>query len=127
MQPDSLSFYGETAESWDHAKDIVFGMYQDLRHYVPGGIPDRDKSFFYDSSLVADVEPHKESHEVDGKIITTEFPAIGILKYRGEEYVIYNDDYGMQSFIVVDGKTITVESCAGEYDWYYALDSLLDL
>ena len=115
LEPDSLEFYEESAETWKHAKEVAFDMYEELRYHVRGGIPEANKSFFYDKDLVESIPDYED-----------QFPAIGILKYRDNEYTIYNDDYGMQSFIVVDGQQITVDSFGGGIDWWYMLDQIID-
>lgn len=119
LEPDTLEFYKESAETWKHAKEIAFDTYEYLRYYLPDGIPDYDKSIFYDESLVSDVPPitYENGYEC---------PAVGILKYRDTEYPIYNDDYGMQSFIMINGRELPIESFSGDYDWYYELDRIID-
>lgn len=39
LEPETLEYYHETAESWEHAKYIAFSMYQQLRYYCEDGIP----------------------------------------------------------------------------------------
>jgi len=126
LKPDTLKFYGDEARDWKYAKDVAFSMYQSLRHYVDGGVPKFDESVFYDKSLVEGVEPYKIEYNVNGETRISEFPAIGVLKYRGNEYVIYNDDYGMNSFIVLDGRTLQIDGLGGMTDWYYMIDLSID-
>ena len=123
LEPDTLEFYNETAEAWKHAKEIVFDWYQDMRYYVEGGIPDDRECFDYSSKLIAAYKPYEITND-NG--ITTKFPCIGILKYRGNTYPIYNDDYGMQTFIVINDYSITVDSFAGGTDWWYEIDRIID-
>ena len=114
-KPDVARLYQEKPDCWKHAKEVAFTMYEDLRYYCEDGIPDRRDSFIYDERLVADVPPYEDK-----------FPAIGILKYRDQQYTIYNDDYGMQDFIVIDDKTVTVDHFGGDVDWWYELDRIID-
>ena len=110
LEPKSLEVYQENAEAWKHAKEVAFTMYQDLRQY-----PELTKCIFYDKELVEGIPDYEDK-----------FPAIGILKYRDEEFTIYTDDYGMQDFIVVDDHTISIDSFGGGYDWWYELDRIID-
>ena len=115
LEPKTLEFYHETAEAWKHAKEIVFDWYQDIRYYVDGGIPDEKECFDYNNKIKAAYKPYKDK-----------FPCIGILKYRGNTYAIYNDDYGMQDFIVIDGREITIDRFGGGTDWWYEIDRIID-
>ena len=116
LEPDSLKFYEESAESWKHAKEVAFTMYQDIRHYVEGGIPNDEECFDYSSKLIAAYKPYKD-----------QFPCIGLLKYRDQTWPIYSDDYGCQDFIVIeDDYQIPVCNMAGCLDWYYELDRIID-
>lgn len=47
----------ETAENWKHSKEMIFDAYEHLRYFLDDGIPEYNKSFFYDKSLVENVEP----------------------------------------------------------------------
>jgi hypothetical protein len=123
LEPDALKFYNETAETWKHAKEITFYWYEDMRYHVDGGILRPEDCFDYNNKIKAAYKPYEITNE-DGKVST--FPCIGILKYRGNTYAIYNDDYGMQDFIVIDGREITVDSFGGGIDWYYELDRIID-
>ena len=122
LEPDTLEFYNETAEAWKHAKEIVFDWYQDMRYFCEGGYPGRE-CFDYNTKIISAYKPYEVTNK---KGITTEFPCIGLLKYRGNTYPIYNDDYGMQDFIVIDGREITVDSFGGGIDWWYELDRIID-
>ena len=115
LKPDALEFFHETAETWRHAKEIAFDWYQEMRNYCEDGLPKLDECFDYSSKLIAAYKPYNDR-----------FPCIGILKYRGNTYPIYNDDYGMQDFIVIDGYTITVDSFGGGTDWWYEIDQIID-
>lgn len=120
LQPSTLDFYHETADAWKHAKEVAFDMYQQLRKYTIGGIPKEADCIRYlknENKKYPDYVP-------DGA--EQGFPCIGILKYRDREFPIYSDDYGMQDFVVVEGKHVTVDSFGGGYDWYYEIDRILD-
>lgn len=117
LKSDCLEFYNETAESWKHAKEVAFQMYQHLRYFCEDGIPKYSDCFYYSSDLK--IKPYKTEDN-------TKFPCIGILKYRGQEFPIYNDDYGMSNFIVINKLPITVDSFGGETDWYYIIDKFID-
>lgn len=114
-KPDVARLYQEKPDYWKHAKEIAFTFYENLRYKCDDGIPDHRDSFIYDKALVKDIPPYEDK-----------FPAIGILKYRGEQYTIYNDDYGMQYFIVIDDRSIAVDSFGGDVDWWYELDRIID-
>ena len=122
LEPDTLEFYNETAEAWKHAKEIVFDWYQDMRYFCEDGYPGRE-CFDYNNKLLAAYKPYEITND-NG--ITTKFPCVGLLKYRGNTYPIYDDDYGMQTFIVLDGREITVDSFGGGIDWWYELDRIID-
>ena len=117
LEPDCLKFYGETAEAWKYAKEVAFQMYQQLRYFCEDGIPKYSDCFYYSSDLK--IKPFKTEDN-------TKFPCIGLLKYRGQEFPIYNDDYGMSNFIVINKIPITVDSFGGETDWYYIIDRFID-
>jgi len=124
LEPDALEFYHDTAEAWKHAKEIAFDWYQDMRYYCEDGIPNHDDCFDYKNKIIAAYKPYKITNK-EG--ITTEFPCIGLLKYRGQTWPIYCDDYGCQDFIVLeDGREISVCNMGGELDWYYELDRIID-
>ena len=110
-----LRFYDEQKSDWKHTKEIVFSMYEDLRNYVEDGIPKLKDYVNYDKEIIKNLPDYKE-----------QFPAIGILKYRDNEYVIYYDEYGSEEFIVVDNREIPVSGMCGETDWYYVLDEIID-
>ena len=116
LTPDCLEFYKDTAESWKHAKEVAFQMYQRLRYLCEDGIPTQD-CFKYSNDLGI-----KALTSDDG----IEYPCIGILSYRGHEFPIYNDDYGMSEFIVVNDYTVAVADFGGAPDWYYMVDKILD-
>lgn len=115
MDPKALAFYKETPESWRHVKEAVFMMYQNTRRLV-GDVPS-----LHDLMTFEGKEKHPP-HVIDG----TEFPCLGILRYRDMEFPVYNDDYGMSAFIVLDGRVVQVDSFGGETDWYYVLDGFID-
>ena len=110
-----LRFYDEQKSDWKHTKEIVFSMYEGLRNYVEDGIPKLKDYVNYDKEIIKDLPDYKE-----------QFPAMGILKYRDNEYVIYYDEYGSEEFIVVDNREIPVSGMCGETDWYYVLDEIID-
>ena len=116
LEPDCLKFYQDTPESWKHAKEVAFQMYQQLRYFCEDGLPTQD-CFIYASDLK--IKPFKAEDK-------TKFPCIGLLKYRGQEFPIYNDDYSMSEFIVIDKMPITINCFGGSPDWYYMVDYLLD-
>ena len=122
LEPETLELYKETAETWKHAKEVAFDMYESLRSLM-GLWPDSREHFDYTNKLIAAYKPYEIKND-DGT--TAEFPCIGLLKYRGNMYPIYNDDYGMQDFIVLDGREITVSSFGGGTDWWYELDRIID-
>ena len=109
-----LKFYDEQKSDWKHAKEIAFSMYEGLRFYVEDGIPKLKDCANYEAEDVKNLSTYKE------------FPAIGILKYRDKEYVIYYDEYGSEEFIVVDNREISVSGMGGDTDWYYELDKIID-
>ena len=45
-----------------------------------------------------------------------ECPCCGILQYRGHDFPVYIDDYGMSDFIVFGGNEIQISSLGGECD-----------
>ena len=114
LQPDALEFFHETAETWKHAKEVVFDMYQHIRGLM-NFYPNSEECFDYNNKIKAAYKPYNDK-----------FPCVGILKYRGNTYPIYNDDYGMQGFIVIDDYSITVDSFAGGTDWWYEIDRIID-
>ena len=122
LEPKTLEFYNETAETWKHAKEIAFDWYQDMRYFCEDGYPGRE-CFDYNNKLIAAYKPYEITND-NG--ITTKFPCVGLLKYRGNTHPIYDDDYGMQTFIVLDGREITVDSFGGGIDWWYELDRIID-
>jgi len=120
--PKTLEYTGESKDEWKHAKMIIFDWYQDMRYYCEDGYPGRE-CFDYNDKIISAYKPYEMTSEAG---ITTKFPCIGLLKYRDNVYPIYNDDYGMQDFIVVDGHSITVDSFGGGIDWWYVLDKIID-
>ena len=116
-KPDTAEFYNESPETWKHAKEVAFMMYQDLRHFVDGGAPDF-KSIDYDPKY-DELPPHKFDNGYECK-------CCGMIHYRDRDYPVYNDDYGMSSFIVLDGRTIQVDGMGGMTDWYFEIDRVLD-
>lgn len=61
-----------------------------------------------------DIEKYK--YDVDG----FEFPLIHIFTYFGVDYPEYVDDYGMDTFLLVDNQPISTQR-----DWDYALDKII--
>ena len=108
----------EVAEATDEAKMALFHLYQDLRRECEDPLPSLASCMSRDGAL--SYPPYRFEGQEHA------FPCVGILKYRGREYPVYDDDYGMDFFIVVDGKSIEVDSFAGETDWYYELDYIID-
>ena len=115
LQPETLKFYNETDESWKHAKEIAFGMYQHLRYFCEDGIPTNCIDYQADVSNI----PNYESD-------TASFKCVGMLNYRDHHFPVYKDDYGMADFIVLEDHTIEVSNFAGGIDWYYEVDSIID-
>lgn len=89
-------------------------MYEYFRYYVEGGIPNYKDNFIYDKELVTDIPAYKQINKVGDKEYVSEFPAIDILKYRDKEYPIFDDEYGMQVFILVNDQIIPIESFGGD-------------
>ena len=115
-EPKTLEFHGETAESWKHAKEIIFSAYEHFRYYTDDGLPNYEECFDYKDKLIKTYKPYQDK-----------FPCIGILKYRDQKWPIYNDDYGCQEFIVMEeGYHIPICNMGGSLDWYYELDKIID-
>lgn len=77
--------------------------------------------YMYDDSVFR--KPTTEEYnEVYKDEKGNEYPICRILTYRGIDYNEYIDDYGTQTFIVYNNKTIPTE-----YDWDYVLDYCLDV
>lgn len=119
-ESDTAEFYKESPESWAHAKEVAFQMYQTLRHRCDDGTPSLYKDCKIDESRKDAFPPYK--HEGG----TTEFPCVGTFRYRDMEFPVYNDDYGMSYFTVCDGHDLQIDSFGGEMDWYYVLDKYID-
>ena len=118
QQPETLEFYDkDRKEYWHHAKEVAFMMYQNLRHLL-GDTPRLHD--LIDKENAKDVPPYKFKDGVG------EFPCVGVLKYRDREYPVYDDAYGMSWFVVVDDRSIEVDSFGGETDWYFELDRIID-
>jgi len=117
MTPETAKFYGENLESWKHAKEIAFNMYQDMRGYCEDGYPHN-----HEVITIEGIEKYGP-YELDNDY---KCAVVGVLRYRGLELPVYCDDYGMCDFIVYDGKTIEVDSFGGPTDWYYVLDKYID-
>ena len=114
--PETAKFYKETPEAWKHGKEVVFRMYQQVRQFYENPLPSVDR--LVDREQADKIPPYVENG--------TEFRCEGVLKYRGRQYPVYLDDYGMRSFIMVNGRTIEVDSFGGETDWYSELDRIID-
>lgn len=117
QEPKTAEFYNESPEVWKKAKLAVFVLYQRLRDLF-GELPTLGKCLNRDKK--EGIPPYKFE---DGD---TEFPCVGVLGYRGMEFPVYDDDYGMDMFIVVDGRCLQVDSFGGETDWYFELDRIID-
>ena len=119
LTPECLEIYGDTAESWKHAKEIVFSMYQELRLDCEDGIPLLKDCLNRNEEQIRNIPPYKFDNGY-------ECPCCGILQYRGHDFPVYVDDYGMSDFIVFGGNEIQISSLGGECDWYYPIDLILD-
>jgi len=115
-KPETLEFYKETEEAWKHAKEIAFHMFENLRLCFE--TPTLRTCM--DRSRASEFPPYRMK---DSK---NDFRCIGVLNYRGREYPVYDDDYGMSCFIVVNDWPLEVDSFGGETDWYYELDRIID-
>ena len=115
--PKTAEFYGEDPNEWKHAKEAVFMLYQDLR-LLFGPTP----------SLLTHLNKEKAEGIPPYRFADSpvEFPCVGVLEYRGMEFPVYDDDYGMSTFAVIDGRSIQVDSFGGETDWYFEIDRILD-
>ena len=119
LTPECLEIYEDTAESWKHAKEVAFSMYQELRLDCEDGIPLLKDCLSRDEEQIRDIPPYKFDNGY-------ECPCYSILHYRGYDFPVYTDDYGMSDFIVFKGNEIQISSSGGEWDWYYPIDLLLD-
>ena len=119
LTPECLEIYADTAESWKHAKEIAFSMYQELRLDCEDGIPLLKDCLSRNEEQIRDIPPYKFDNGY-------ECPCCGILQYRGHDFPVYIDDYGMSEFIVFGGNEIQISSLGGECDWYYPIDLILD-
>ena len=119
LTPECLEIYADTAESWKHAKEIAFSMYQELRLDCEDGIPSLKDCLSRNEEQIRDIPPYKFDNGY-------ECPCCGILQYRGHDFPVYIDDYGMSDFIVFGGNEIQISSLGGECDWYYPIDLILD-
>ena len=119
LTPECLEIYEDTAESWKHAKEVAFSIYQELRLDCEDGIPSLKDCLSRDKEQIRDILPYKFDNGY-------ECPCCGILHYRGYDFPVYIDDYGMSDFIVFGGNEIQISSSGGECDWYYPIDLILD-
>lgn len=119
-EPDTADFYKESPETWKHAKEVAFDMYQSLRHWCEDGSPSLYRDCRIDESRKGAHKPYKFDK---GEM---EYPCVGAFTYRGIEFPVYNDDYGMSEFTVFEGHVIQIDSFGGETDWYYMLDKYID-
>ena len=119
LTPDCLKIYEDTAESWKHAKEVVFSMYQELRLDCEDGIPSMHTCLIQDEEKVRNTPPYKFENGYECR-------CHGIIHYRDHDFPLYIDDYGMSEFIVFEGNEIQVSSIGGECDWYYPIDLILD-
>ena len=100
LEPDTLEFYNETAEAWKHAKEIVFDWYQDMRYFCEDGYPGQE-CFDYNNKLIAAYKPYEITND-NG--ITTKFPCVGLLKYRGNTYPIYDVEEKVFKYMKVNSN-----------------------
>ena len=119
LTPECLEIYEDTVESWKHAKEVAFSMYQELRLDCEDGIPLLKDCLSRNEEQIRDIPPYKFDNGY-------ECPCCGILQYRGHDFPVYIDDYGMSDFIVFGGNEIQISSLGGECDWYYPIDLILD-
>ena len=119
LTPECLEIYEDTVESWKHAKEVAFSMYQELRLDCEDGIPLLKDCLSRNEEQIRDIPPYKFDNGY-------ECPCCGILQYRGHDFPVYIDDYGMSDFIVFGGNEIQISSVGGECDWYYPIDLILD-
>ena len=119
LTPDCLKIYEDTAESWKHAKEVAFSMYQELRLDCKDGIPSLHDCLIQDEEKVRNTPPYKFENGYECR-------CHGIIHYREHDFPLYIDDYGMSEFIVFEGNEIQVSSIGGECDWYYPIDLILD-
>ncbi len=119
LTPDCLKIYEDTAESWKHAKEVAFSMYQELRLDCEDGIPSLHDCLIQDKEKVRNTPPYKFENGYECR-------CHGIIHYRDHDFPLYIDDYGMSEFIVFEGNEIQVSSIGGECDWYYPIDLILD-
>jgi hypothetical protein len=119
LTPDCLKIYEDTAESWKHAKEVAFSMYQELRLDCEDGIPSLHDCLIQDEEKVRNTPPYRFENGYECR-------CHGIIHYRDHDFPLYTDDYGMSEFIVFEGNEIQVSSIGGECDWYYPIDLILD-
>lgn len=119
LTPDCLKIYEDTAESWKHAKEVAFSMYQELRLDCKDGIPSLHDCLIQDEEKVRNTPPYKFENGYECR-------CHGIIHYREHDFPLYIDDYGMSEFIVFEGNEIQVSSIGGECNWYYPIDLILD-
>ena len=116
-QETALRFYNDQKDYWRHAKEVAFSLYQGIRPLL-GELPALND--LLDRSRAGEFPPYRFEGGDAG------FPCVGVLKYRDGEYPVYDDEYGMNRFVVVDGHSVQVESSYGETDWYFELDKIID-
>lgn len=119
LTPECLKIYEDTAESWKHAKEVAFSMYQELRLDCEDGVPSLHDCLIQDDAKANTIPPYKFNNGY-------ECYCRGIIHYREHDFPLYVDDYGMTTFIVFEGNEIQVSSIGGECDWYYPIDLILD-
>lgn len=115
--PKTAEFYGEDPSEWKHAKEVAFKLYQDLRHLLG---PRPTLLSCMGTEKAKGIPPYRFADS------PAEFPCVGVLEYRGMEFPVYDDDCGMNMFVVVDGHSVQVDSFGGETDWYYEIDRIID-
>lgn len=116
-------------QEWKRVKFAVFLMFEELRACCDDAPECREHgergACVHYGSEYADKYPAKKSiSEETG--VEYEFPVIGELTYRGLTLPIYDDDYGLQSFVTFDGEDIPILTIGGSFDWYYQIDKHLD-
>ena len=116
MEPEVLEFHHDSIDNWKNAKYIAFRMFEQLRYYTEGGVPSLAECLTCEG--LEDFPPMMYGNY--------KCPVIGLLNYRDEVFPVYDDDYGQQLFIVVNGREINVDSPGGETDWYYEVDKVID-
>ena len=116
-EPQICKFFKEEPAEWNNAKLVAFSMYQKLRYFCEDDIfSGLGKSIEYFKSGDPNIPPPFDGCE-----------ACGVLYYRDNKYIIYNDEAGAEEFIVLNGEPIEIRSMfRNETDWYYMVDRVID-